>query len=108
VGEICANGIFFELEGQKNTTYCTPPTVKRTFHGDQWVTLEIDVKDGQISHFVNGEKILTYSNPMYDSANEIAKTFIKNGDASVKDGYISLQSNSHPIDFRKIEILRYQ
>lgn len=29
------------------------------------------------------------------------------GDASVNDGYISLQSNSHPIDFKKIELLKY-
>ena len=107
VGDICANGILFQIDGQQNTTYCTPPTVKRTFHGDQWVTLEIDVKDGVISHFINGEKILTYNNPEYDPSNEIAKTLIKNGDPAVKSGYISLQSNSHPIDFRKIEIMRY-
>mgnify|MGYP001273463255 CR=1 FL=1 len=107
VGEICANGIIFKIDGQENTAYCTPPTIKRTFHGDQWVTLEIDVKDGVISHFVNGEKILTYHDPVYDTNNEIAKTLIKNGDTAVKRGYISLQSNSHPIDFRKIEIMRY-
>ncbi|SDD94218.1 protein of unknown function [Pricia antarctica] len=107
VGEICANGMFIEIDGEKNTSYCTPPTVKRTFHGDQWVTLEIDVKDGKITHYVNGEEILTYSNPVYDPENDIAKTLIENGDVSVKEGYISLQSNSHPIDFRKIELLKY-
>ena len=69
--------------------------------------MEIDVKDGQISHFVNGEEILSYSNPTFNPDNEIAKTFIVNGDALVKDGYISLQSNSHPIDFRKIDIKLY-
>ncbi|WP_299158988.1 DUF1080 domain-containing protein [uncultured Eudoraea sp.] len=107
VGQICANGIFVELNGQQNTSYCTPPSVKRTFHGDQWVTLEIDVKDGKISHFANGEEILSYSNPTYNPEHEVAKTLIVNGDTSVKDGYISLQSNSHPIDFRKIELLKY-
>ena len=81
--------------------------MKRTFHGDQWVTLEIDVKDGKISHFANGEEILSYSSPTYNPEHEVAKTLIVNGDTSVKDGYISLQSNSHPIDFRKIELLKY-
>ena len=38
VGAICANGMFVELNGQKNTSYCTPPVIKRTFHGNQWVT----------------------------------------------------------------------
>ena len=107
VGEICANGIFIELNGKKNKSYCTPPTVTRTFHGDQWVRLEIDVKGSSITHFVNGEAILSYESPEYDTGNEIAKTLIINGDASVKEGFISLQSNSHPIDFRKIEILEY-
>ncbi len=107
VGEICANGTFVEINGEASTSYCSPATIKRTFHGDQWVTLEIDVQDDKISHYVNGEEILTYTNPKYDAAHEIGKTFIVNGDASVKDGYISLQSNSHPIDFRTIEILEY-
>lgn len=107
VGAICANGIFVEINGKQNSSYCTPPSVKRTFHGDQWVTLEIDVNNGKITHFVNGEEILSYENPTYDPDHEIAKTLIVNGDTSVKDGYISLQSNSHPIDFRKIELLKY-
>ena len=107
VGQICANGMFVEINGTKNTSYCTPPKIKRTFHGDQWATLEIDVKDGQISHFVNGEEIIRYSNPTFNPNHEIAKTFIANGDVLVKDGYISLQSNSHPIDFRKIDIKLY-
>jgi len=107
VGEICANGTLVEVSGKLNTSYCTPPTVKKTFHGDQWVTLEIDIKDGKITHFVNGEEILSYANPIYNSEHELGKTFIKNGNTSVKDGYISLQSNSHPIDFRKIELLVY-
>ncbi|WP_297798303.1 DUF1080 domain-containing protein [uncultured Eudoraea sp.] len=107
VGAICANGMFVTLNGQQNTSYCTPPLVQRTFHGDQWVTMEIDVKDGKITHYVNGEEILSYSNPVYNPEHEIAKTLIVDGDSVVKNGYISLQSNSHPIDFRKIELLRY-
>lgn len=107
LGAICANGMFVEYEGEKNTSYCTPASVSKTFHGDQWVTAEIDIRDGVITHYVNGVEILKYAHPTYDPENEIAKTLIVNGDASVKAGYISLQSNSHPIDFRKIEILEY-
>ena len=107
VGEICANGIYVTIDGKRNASYCTPATVKRTFHGDQWVTLEIDVQGDRIKHFVNGEEILTYDNPRYDPNHALGKTFIVNGNDKVKDGYISLQSNSHPMDFRKIEIMEY-
>ena len=106
-GELCANGTYVEINGKRNESFCTEPTVKRTFHGDEWVTLEIDIRDGKIKHFVNGEEILQFENPRYDPKNEIAKTMIKGTDDKVKDGYISLQSNSHPIDFRKIEWMEY-
>ena len=107
VGEICANGIFVDINGKKNESYCTPATVKRTFHGDQWVTLEIEVRGNTIKHFVNGEEIIQFENPRYNPEHELGKSFIKGKDASLKSGYISLQSNSHPIDFRKIEIMEY-
>src|SRR5215210_4054683 len=106
-GEICASGMYVEIDGKRNTSYCTPPTVKRTFHGDQWVTAEIEVRDGKITHYVNGEQIIQFEKPTYDSAHTVAKNFIVGGNDTVKDGYISLQSNSHPMDFRSIEIMEY-
>ncbi len=107
LGAICGIGMKVEVDGVKSNLFCTPAKVGRTFHGDQWVTIEIDVKDGKMTHFVNGEEIMDYANPSYDPENEFATMFIKNGDTSVHSGYISLQSNSHPIDFRKIELLEY-
>jgi len=107
VGEICANGTSVEMDGKKNESYCTPPTVKKTFHGDQWVTIEIEVNENKITHYANGEAILSFSNPTFNPEHELGKTFIKNGQTSLNNGYISLQSNSHPIDFRRIEIMEY-
>jgi len=107
VGEICASGMVVQISGKRNESFCTLPTVKKTFHGDQWVTAEIDVLDGKISHYVNGEEILQFENPRYDPKHELAKNFIVGGNDVVKSGSISLQSNSHPIDFRKIEIMEY-
>jgi hypothetical protein len=106
-GEVCASGTYVTVNGSRNQSYCTPPTVKRTFHGDQWVTLEIEVRGNNIRHFVNREEILHFENPRYNPDHAIGKTFIVNGDDKVKEGYISLQSNSHPMDFRKIEIMEY-
>jgi hypothetical protein len=104
-GEICTSGTYVSVNGQRPASNCSTPTVKRTFHGNEWVTAEIEVRGDKIKHFVNGEEILQYENPRYDPNHAIGKTFIINGDDKVKDGYISLQSNSHPIDFRKIEIM---
>ena len=107
VGEICANGTLVDINGKKNEAFCNAATVKRTFHGDRWVTLEIEVRGNKIKHFVNGEEILHFENPRYNPEHELGKTFIKGNNSAIRSGYISLQSNSHPIDFRKIEILEY-
>ncbi len=107
VGEICANGTLVDINGKKNEAFCNAATVKRTFHGDHWVTLEIEVRGNKIKHFVNGEEILHFENPRYNPEHELGKTFIKGNNSAIRSGYISLQSNSHPIDFRKIEILEY-
>ena len=104
-GEICTPGTSVEIKGEKNKSFCTPPDVKRTFHGDQWVTLEIDVKDGKFAHFVNGEEILRFENPRYDPKHEYGKKFVTASNDVIKEGFISIQSNSHPIDIRKVEIL---
>lgn len=107
VGAVCANGTFIEINGNKNESYCTAPTKEMTFHGDQWVTMELDVRNGEITHFVNGTEILSFQNPSLNPENEIAKTLIQDGGTSLTEGYISFQSNSHPIDFRTIELMEY-
>ena len=64
-----------------------------TFHGDEWVTVEVEVRgDKSIIHRVNGETVLEYSKPQLDDGTLLS------------EGTISLQSESHPIEFRKIEL----
>ncbi len=106
-GELCANGVIVQIDGKPNPSFCNLPKVQKTFHGDQWVTLEIDVNGNKMAHYVNGEEILKFEDPRFNPTHEIAKNLIVNGNDKVTSGYISLQSNSHPIDFRKIEIMEY-
>lgn len=106
-GEACVSGVSIYVNGKKNTSNCTLPNVKKTFNSEEWITAEIDVNNGNISHYVNGEKVIEYTNPRLDSTNVYAKKMLETGSDIVRDGYISIQSNSHPMDFRKIEILEY-
>ena len=107
VGAICANGMKVKIDGEINSSYCTPAKIGKTYHGDQWVSIEIDVKDGVIKHYSNGEEIMSYTDPIFDADHDLGKQFIKDGNAIVSGGYISFQSNSHPIDFRNIELMEY-
>ncbi|MBI2434211.1 MAG: DUF1080 domain-containing protein, partial [Candidatus Hydrogenedentes bacterium] len=102
---LCTPGTNVEMKGQLITQHCNNSTSK-TYHGDQWVTVEIEVHgSGTIKHSIDGETVLEYEKPQYDVRDDDAKPLIKNGNLLISDGYISLQSESHPIEFRKVELL---
>ena len=93
------------MNGELIKRHCTNSKSK-TYDGDQWVTVEVEVHgDKAIKHFVNGEEVLAYEQPQYDDGDATARPLIKNGQKLIHEGYISLQSESHPIEFRKVEIL---
>jgi hypothetical protein len=61
---------------------------------------------GQVTHYVNGDKVLEYALPQFGGG------AVSNHDPKalpagklIEGGYIALQSESHPIDFRKVELL---
>jgi hypothetical protein len=70
------------------------------------VTIEIEVLGNKrITHMVNGVKVIEYNHPQLDDEDADAIKLIENGNLMLSDGYIALQSESHPTEFRKIEIL---
>jgi len=103
---LCTPGTNVVIEGRLVTDHCVNST-SRTFHGDQWVRAEVEVHgDGRVVHRVDGETVLTYEKP------QVGSGAVSNFDPAVKqdgrllsEGSISLQSESHPIDFRKVELL---
>ncbi|MCA8982178.1 MAG: DUF1080 domain-containing protein [Planctomycetaceae bacterium] len=103
---LCTPGTNVVLNDKLFTPHCTSST-SETYHGDQWVTAEIEVRGNEvIRHYVNGELVLEYTQPQLDERDEHARELIKlNGGIQLSSGTISLQSESHPIDFRKVEIL---
>jgi len=65
----------------------------KTYHGDQWVTVEIEVRGSKsIKHVIDGETVLEYTKPQLDDG------------TLLEGGTISLQSESHPVEFRKVEL----
>lgn len=102
---VCTPGTHIMIGGELITDHCTNSSSK-TLHGDQWVTIEVEVLGSKvIKHMVNGVMVLEYNNPQYDEEDPDAKKLIKAGNLLISDGYIALQAESHPTEFRKIEIL---
>ncbi len=94
------------LNGKLFLPHCTTSN-SDTYHGDQWVTIEAEVHgSGEILHFVNGQQVMAYSEPQLDDRDPHAKK-LATGKKSLllESGTISLQSESHPVDFRKVELM---
>jgi hypothetical protein len=94
------------MKGKLFTPHCTDSS-SDTFDGDQWVTCEVEVLGSEsIKHFINGKLVLEYTQPQIDERDAISKSAWTPGTPKLLErGTISLQSESHPVDFRKVEIL---
>jgi hypothetical protein len=98
------------MGGKLFTPHCTTSKSK-TYDGDQWVTVEVEVRGGKkMKHLIDGEVILEYDEPQLDDRDAHAKELIAKagGVKLLKEGTISLQSESHPIEFRKVEIMKLE
>jgi Domain of Unknown Function (DUF1080) len=103
---LCTPGTNVVKDGKLFLPHCTSSSSK-TYHGEQWVTAEVEVHGNElIRHIIDGEVVLEYSNPQLDERDAHAKELSeKAGTLMLSGGTISLQSESHPVHFRKVELL---
>lgn len=104
-GNLCTPGTNVVMDDNLKTDHCIESNSK-TFYGEQWVTAEVIVKNDTITHKINNDIVLTYSKPQVggDLSGYSEEWKAKDGQL-LTGGYISLQSESHPIEFKNIEIL---
>jgi len=96
---LCTPGTQYVQNGKIVTTHCVTSSSK-TYNGDQWVRVEVLVLgDSIIKHYVNGEEVIEYEQPQLDPVNGEKTGKLLTG------GTISLQSESAPTEFRKVEII---
>lgn len=100
---LCTPGTHVVMDGALFESHCVEST-SLTFHGEEWVTVDLIVYgDSIVHHVVNGDTVMTYSGPVvgggvvngYDPAAKVDGT-------ALRSGYIALQSESHPIQFRSV------
>ena len=104
---LCTPGTHVVMDGKLIKQHCTESTSK-TYHGDQWVVAEIEAHGSKlIKHIVEGETVLSYPLPQLDDGDGHAKKLLqaRGGVAILDGGSISLQAESHPVEFRKVELL---
>jgi hypothetical protein len=103
---MCSPGTEVFRDGAMVKGHCMNST-SQTYRGDQWVRVEAEVLGSErVRHMVDGKVVLEYTNLQIGGGN------VNNFDPAVKkdgtplgEGYIALQGESHPTEFRKVEIL---
>lgn len=106
---LCTPGTHVVMDGELVEQHCINSS-SQTYRGDQWVTAEVIVyADSLIQHLVNGDTVLSYTRPQVGGGvvNDYPED-VKEDGKILSSGYISLQSESHPVDFRKVEIMELQ
>lgn len=103
---LCTPGTNVEMDGKLIEQHCTNSKSK-TYHGDQWVSVEVEVDGGKvIRHFVDGVEVMSYEKPQLDPRDpSYDKLLPPDKNKILCKGTISLQAESGPTEFRKIELL---
>jgi hypothetical protein len=95
-GNLCTPGTHVVYNGKFTEDHIINSS-SDTFHGDQWVTAELVVHGSEkAEHFINGKKVLEYTGLQWDDRTPNGK------------GFIALQAESHPTDFRKVRLLNLE
>lgn len=102
---LCTPGTNVVINGKLITEHCNTSTSK-TFHGEQWVRVgALVLGDSVIKHIVFNDTVIVYNKPQVGGGNvaDADPALLKDG-RLLSEGTISIQSESAPTDFRKIEI----
>jgi hypothetical protein len=105
-GNVCTPGTQVVYQGKLDETHCIQ-SVSPTIDSDNWVKAELFVLGNEkIVHYINGEAVLEYERPIYGGLGVSGHypALVHDG-APVRSGYISLQAEGHPIQFRNIELM---
>ncbi len=106
-GNVCTAGTHIEMNDSLITQHCTNsnyPAINDT----SWVKMELEVHGSEkIIHKINDQVVMEYAKPQYDDTDAFARELMEKGHPKIiSEGYIALQAEGHPVEFRNIELLK--
>ena len=100
---VCSPGTDVDINQKLAKKHCNN-SASKTFHKDNWVKVEVVVNSNKIiKHIVEGDTVLTYTN-IKIGGDRVPSNYIAKIGESLGEGYISLQSEGHPVEFRNIKV----
>ena len=106
---LCTPATHVVMDDKLHTQHCTNST-SQTYMDDDWVTVEFQVRGNEsITHLIDGEPVLAYQRPQLDPGDDKARLLMNLGQsAMLSRGTISLQAESHPIEFKSVAVKVYE
>jgi hypothetical protein len=100
---VCTPGTTVHYKGVFTNEHCIEAASKYYYDGE-WVSMDIIVHGGKsIYHVVNGDTVLKYTHPQVGGM-LLPENYPVASGTLLEDGYIALQAEGQPIDFRKVEL----
>lgn len=105
-GNVCSPGTHVVYRGRLDETHCIRSSAP-TIDGDRWVQASALVLGGErIVHFIDGEPVLEYGGIVFGGGVVSGhRPEMKRDGEPLEEGYIALQSEGHPVQFRRVELL---
>lgn len=103
---MCSPGTEVFRNGEMVKSHCINSS-SETYRGDQWVRVEIEVQGSEkVVHRIDGKPVLEYGKVQIGGGAVINfDPAVKKDGTALGEGYIALQAESHPTEFRKVELL---
>jgi 3-keto-disaccharide hydrolase len=103
---VCTPGTEIFMNGEMVRAHCTNST-SRIYGNDEWVAVEVEVLGAErVRHIIDRRTVLQYQKPMIGGG--VANGFdpaIKKDGTVLESGYIGLQAESQPVEFRNVRLL---
>ena len=100
---MCSPGTEVDINGSQALRHCVSSSSK-TYHNEDWVSVELIVySDSIVHHVIDKDTVMTYSN-IKIGGGYLSDNFTDKIGEPLEEGYISLQSEGHPIEFKNIRI----
>jgi ABC-type molybdate transport system substrate-binding protein len=105
-GNLCSPGTRVIHRNAPDASHCIQAAAP-TIDGDVWVTADVLVQGGErVVHYIDGRPVIEYGSVTYGGGNVTGHDPAHKPDgARLESGSIALQSESHPIEFRRVELL---
>lgn len=103
-GNLCTPGSHVIMGDSLMMDHCLNST-SATYRGDQWVNVMVEVfADSLVRHIIEGDTVMTYYHPQVGGGAISPPSALAEG-TPMTSGWISIQSESHPIEFKEIQIM---